>query len=66
MSDLTLTMSAIEECVDCYSKNAAVSADSVLAEVFVFVVKFLLISSVCVVCRLLLFAGCQRAASSVI
>ena len=66
MSDLTLMMSAIEERVDCCSKNAAVSAKVILAEVFVFVVKFLLVSSVGVVCRLLLCAGCQRVACSVI
>ena len=66
MSDLILMMSAIEECVDCCSKNAAFSAEVNLAEVFVFVVKFLLMSSVGAVCRLLLCAGCQRAACSVI
>ena len=34
MSDLTLMMFAIEECVDCCSNNAAVSAEVILAEVF--------------------------------
>ena len=37
MSDLTLMISAIEECSDCCSKNAGVSAEVILAEVFVFV-----------------------------
>ena len=66
MSDLTLMMSAIEECADCCSKNAAASAEIILAEVFVVVVKFPLMSSVGVVCRLLLCTSCQRAACSVI
>ena len=66
MSDLTLMMSSIEEFVDCCSKNAAVSAEVILAEVFVFVEKFLLMSSVGVVCRLLLYTGCQCASCSVI
>ena len=66
MSDLSLIMSAIEKCVDCSSKKAAVSAEIILAEVFVFVVKFLLMSSVGVVCRLLLCTACQFAACSVI
>ena len=66
MSELTLMMSTNEECVDCCLKTAAASAEVILAEVFVVVVKFLLMSSVGVVCRLLLCAGCQRAASSVI
>ena len=65
MSDLTLMMSSVEECVDCCSKTTVVSAEVILAEVF-FVGKFLLMSSVGVVCRLLLCAGCQRAACSVI
>ena len=46
-------------------KNAVASSEVILAEVFV-VVEFLLMSSVGVVCRLLLSTGCQRAACSVI
>ena len=64
MPGLTLLISAIEECVDCCSKNAVASSEVILAEVLV--VKFLLMSSVGVVCRLLLCTGCQRAACSVI
>ena len=66
MSELTLMMSTVEECVYCCSKNAATSAEVILAEVFVVVVKFLLMSSIGVVCRLLLYTSCQRAACSVI
>ena len=66
MSELTLMMSTVEECVYCCSKNAATSAEVILAEVFVVVVKFLLMSSIGVVCRLLLCTSCQRAACSVI
>ena len=67
MSVLTLIMSAVDECVDCCSKNDdAAFAEVILAEVFVVAVKFLLMSSVGVVCRLLLCTGCQRAACSVI
>ena len=40
-------------------KNAAASAEVILAEVFIVVVKFLLMSSVGVVCRLLMCTGCQ-------
>ena len=63
---LTLIRSAVDECVDCCSKNSVASSEVILAEVFVVVVKFLLMSSVGVVCRLLLCTGCQRAACSVI
>ena len=66
MSELTLMMSTVEECVHCCSKNAAASAEVILVEVFVVVVKFLLMSSVGVVCRLLLCTSCQRAACSII
>ena len=63
MSALTLIISAVDECVDCFSKNAVASSEVILAEVFV--VKFLLMSSVGVVCRLLLCIDCQPAACSV-
>ena len=63
MSVLTLIMSAVDECVDCCSKNAVASSEVILAEVFV-VLKFMLMSSVGVVCRLLLCTGCQRAVES--
>ena len=66
MSELTLMMSTVAECVDCCSQSAAASAEVFLAEVFVVVVKFLLMSFVGVVCRLLLCSSCQRAACSVI
>ena len=66
MSELTLMMSAVEECLDCCSKNAAASAELILAELFVLVVKLLLMYSVGVVCRFLLCTGCQRAACSLI
>ena len=59
-------MSAIEKFVDCCSRNAAASAEVILAEVFVVVVIFLLMSSVGVVCRLLPCTSCQRSSCSVI
>ena len=62
MSELTLMMSAVEEVVDCCSKDAAAHAEILPEEVCVVVVKFLLMSSVGVVCILLLYTGCQRAA----
>ena len=60
MSELTLKMSAFEEFVDCCSKNAAANAEIILDDVFVIVVKFLLMSFFCVVCRLFLCTGRQR------
>ena len=66
MCELTWMLSTVKECVYCCSKKAAASAEVILAEVFVVVVKFLLMSSVGVVCRLLLCTSCQRAACSVI
>ena len=65
ISELTV-MSAVEEFVDCCSKNAAASAEVIPAEVFVVLVKLLFMSSVGVVCRLLLCTGCQCASRSVI
>ena len=57
-------MCAVEERLDCCSKNAAASAEVILDELFVLVVKFLLMSSVGVVCVLLLCTGCPDAAYS--
>ena len=62
MTELTLMMSAVEKLVDCCSKYAAANAEILLDEVCAVVVKFLLMSSVGVVCILLLCTGCQRAA----
>ena len=66
MSEMTLMMPATVELVDCCSKIAPASAEVILAEVFVVVVKLLFISSVGIVCRLLLCTDCQCASCSVI
>ena len=66
MSVLTLMMSAVEECVDCCSKNDVASTEVTLVEVFVVVVKILLMSSISVVRRLLLCSGCERAACTLL